>query len=195
MRRVRLNMYRAEDEMFIIRKRQVIISIGERQANKVIMADLFLLSQWREEDAEFAKEQARRGREARERRKKKNLMRRMRRQCHSVKEEEDGDDGDGDGAQHGGSDKRVEDGAPNNSAGLTKALKSLFRCTTCSSELPPPAQIYQARLPTSPSDQPYLNRGLTSLPYYQLQDFCCCLIEAFSVRGWPPPVSTLQEEP
>ena len=45
MRRVRLNMYRAEDEMFIIRKRQVIIRIGERQANKVIrrpiMADLF----------------------------------------------------------------------------------------------------------------------------------------------------------
>ena len=156
MRRVRLNMYRAEDEMFIIRKRQVIISIGERQANKVIrrpiMADLFLLSQWREEDAEFAKEQARRGREARERRKKKNLMRRMRRQCHSVKEEEDGD-GDGDSAQHGGSDKRVENEAPNNSAGLTKALKSLFRCTTCSSELPPPASIYQARLPTSPSNQ------------------------------------------
>ena len=27
MRRVRLNMYRAEDEMFIIRKRQVIIRI------------------------------------------------------------------------------------------------------------------------------------------------------------------------
>ena len=171
MRRVRLNMYRAEDEMFIIRKRQVIIRIGERQANKVIrrpiMADLFLLSQWREEDAEFAKEQARRGREARERRKKKNLMRRIRRQCHSVKEEEDGDDGDGDGAQHGGSDKRVEDEAPNNSAGLTKALKSLFRCTTCSSELPPPASIYQVRLPTSPSDQPYLIRRLTSLPYYQ----------------------------
>ena len=46
MRRVRLNMYRAEDEMFIIRKRQVIISIGERQANKVIMADLFLLSNY-----------------------------------------------------------------------------------------------------------------------------------------------------
>merc|ERR1719340_419904 len=68
MRRVRLNMYRAEDEMFIIRKRQ-----------------------WREEDAEFAKEQARRSQEAKERRKKKNLMRRMRRQCHSVKEEDDGD--------------------------------------------------------------------------------------------------------
>ena len=132
-----------------------ILSIGERQANKVIrrsimMADLLLLSQWREEDAEFAKEQARRGREARERRKKKNLMRRMSRQCHSVKEEEDGD---GDGAQRGGSDKRVEDEAPNNSAGLTKALKSLFRCTTCSSELPPPAPIYQARLPTCSSDQ------------------------------------------
>ena len=108
-----------------------------------MMADLPLLSQWREEDAEFAKEQARRGREARERRKKKNLMRRIRRQCHSVKEEEEGDDGDGD--QHGGSDKRVEDEAPNNSAGLTKALKSLFRCTTCSSELPPPSSIYQAR--------------------------------------------------
>ena len=51
MRRVRLNMYRAEDEMFIIRKRQVIISIGERQANKVIrppimMADLPLLSNY-----------------------------------------------------------------------------------------------------------------------------------------------------
>ena len=107
-----------------------------------IMADLSLLSQWREEDAEFAKEQARRGREARERRKKKNLMRRMSRQCHSVKEEEDGD---GDGAQRGGSDKPVEDEAPNNSAGLTKALKSLFRCTTCSSELPPPSSIYQAR--------------------------------------------------
>ena len=119
------------------------------------MADLFLLSQWREEDAEFAKEQARRGREARERRKKKNLMRRMSRQCHSVKEEEDGGDGDGDGdsAQRGDSDKRVEDEAPNNSAGLTKALKSLFRCTTCSSELPPPAPIYQARLPTCSSDQ------------------------------------------
>ena len=153
------------------------------------MADLSLLSQWREEDAEFAKEQARRGREARERRKKKNLMRRMRRQCHSVKEEEDDDDGDCDGDQHGGSDKPVEDEAPNNSAGLTKALKSLFRCTTCSSELPPPAPIYQARLPTD------LTRGLTSLPYYQLQDFCCCLIEAFSVRGRSPPVSTLQEEP
>ena len=69
-------------------------------------------------------------------------MRRMRRQCHSVKEEEDGD---GDSDQHGGSDKRVEDEAPNNSAGLTKALKSLFRCTTCSSELPPPSSIYQAR--------------------------------------------------
>ena len=149
------------------------------------MADLSLLSQWREEDAEFAKEQARRGREARERRKKKNLMRRMSRQCHSVKEEEDGD---GDGAQHGGSDKRVEDEAPNNSAGLTKALKSLFRCTTCSSELPPPAPIYQARLPTD------LTRGLTFLSYYQLQDFCCCLIKALSVRGRSPPVSTLQEE-
>ena len=109
------------------------------------MADLFLLSQWREEDAEFAKEQARRGREARERRKKKNLMRRMSRQCHSVKEEEEGEDDDGDSAQHGGSDKRVEDEAPNNSAGLTKALKSLFHCTTCSSELPPPAPIYQVR--------------------------------------------------
>ena len=48
MRRVRLNMYRAEDEMFIIRKRQVVISIRERQANKVIrrpiIADLPLLS-------------------------------------------------------------------------------------------------------------------------------------------------------
>ena len=41
MRRVRLNMYRAEDEMFIIRKRQVIISIGERQANKVIWLTSF----------------------------------------------------------------------------------------------------------------------------------------------------------
>ena len=117
------------------------------------MSDLFLHSQWREEDAEFAKEQARRGREARERRKKKNLMRRMSRQCHSVKEEEEGEDGDGDSAQNGGSDKRVEDETPNNSAGLTKALKSLIRCTTCSSELPPPAPIYQARLPTCSSDQ------------------------------------------
>merc|ERR1719204_1739893 len=70
-------------------------------------------------------------------------MRRMSRQCHSVKEEEEGEDDDGDSAQHGGSDKRVEDEAPNNSAGLTKALKSLFRCTTCSSELPPPTPIYQ----------------------------------------------------
>ena len=48
MRRVRLNMYRAEDEMFIIRKRQVITR--ERQANKVmrppIMAELPLLSNY-----------------------------------------------------------------------------------------------------------------------------------------------------
>ena len=29
MRRVRLNMYRAEDEMFIIRKRQVCVRIGK----------------------------------------------------------------------------------------------------------------------------------------------------------------------
>ena len=154
------------------------------------MADLFLLSQWREEDAEFAKEQARRGREARERRKKKNLMRRMSRQCHSVK---DGDDGDGDGAQRGGSDKRVEDEAPNNSAGLTKALKSLFRCTTCSSELPPPAPIYQARYQLALLINSFDQRSF--LPYNQLQDFCCCLIEAFSVRGRSPPLSTLQEEP
>ena len=41
MRRVRLNMYRAEDEMFIIRKRQVIIRIGERQASKVIWLTSF----------------------------------------------------------------------------------------------------------------------------------------------------------
>ena len=41
MRRGRLNMYRAEDEMFIIRKRQVIIRIGERQASKVIWLTSF----------------------------------------------------------------------------------------------------------------------------------------------------------
>lgn len=65
MRRLRLNMYRAEDEMFMMRKRQ-----------------------WRIEDEEFAKEQKRRKKEAHERRVKKNRERRLRKEAEDKKEED-----------------------------------------------------------------------------------------------------------
>ena len=55
MRWLKLNFYRAEDMMFIMRKRQ-----------------------WEEEDREFAIEQKRRANEKRERIVKKNKERRMR---------------------------------------------------------------------------------------------------------------------
>ena len=65
-------------------------------------------------------------------------------------EEEDdhGGDGDGDGGQEKGSEKNFEE-APKESkgGGLSSALKSLFRCTTCSSSLPPPAPLYQVIAP------------------------------------------------
>jgi len=64
MRRLRLNMYRAEDEMFMIKKRQ-----------------------WRQEDAEFALEQKRRKKEAHERRIKKNKERRRRKDEETAAEE------------------------------------------------------------------------------------------------------------
>merc|ERR1711936_1296564 len=54
MRRLRLNMYRAEDALFLMRKHQ-----------------------WEKEDAEFAKEQARRKKEGHQRRIKKNRERRL----------------------------------------------------------------------------------------------------------------------
>eukprot|EP00092_Neocalanus_flemingeri_P000164 GFUD01000175.1.p1 GENE.GFUD01000175.1~~GFUD01000175.1.p1 ORF type:complete len:249 (+),score=60.36 GFUD01000175.1:56-802(+) len=57
MRRLRLNMFRAEDAMFMMRKRQ-----------------------WDAEDAEFSKEQLRRKKEAHHRRIKKNRERRLRRE-------------------------------------------------------------------------------------------------------------------
>jgi hypothetical protein len=57
MRRLKLNFYRAEDMMFIMRKRQ-----------------------WEEEDREFAIEQKRRAKEKRERIVKKNKERRMRKE-------------------------------------------------------------------------------------------------------------------
>jgi len=56
MRRLKLNFYRAEDEMFIMRKRQ-----------------------WRMEDEEFAKEQKRRAKEKMDRRIRKNKERRLKR--------------------------------------------------------------------------------------------------------------------
>ena len=58
MRRLRLNMYRAEDALFMLRK-----------------------CQWAKEDEEFAKEQARRKKEAHERRIKKNRERRLRKEA------------------------------------------------------------------------------------------------------------------
>ena len=59
--------------------------------------------------------------------------------------EEDGDGGDGDGGREKGLDKNFEEGAKKEEGrgGLSVALKSLFRCTTCSSLLPPPAPLYQ----------------------------------------------------
>ena len=63
-------------------------------------------------------------------------------------EEEDAHGGDGDGGQEKGSEKNFEE-APKESkgGGLSSALKSLFRCTTCSSLLPPPAPLYQVCAP------------------------------------------------
>ena len=57
---------------------------------------------------------------------------------------EDGDGGDGDGGREKGLDKNFEEAAKKEEGGgLSVALKSLFRCTTCSSLLPPPAPLYQ----------------------------------------------------
>ena len=66
MRRLRLNFYRAEDMMFIMRKRQ-----------------------WEEEDKEFAKEQKRRAKEKRERLVKKNRDRRLKKEKEEQKVEEE----------------------------------------------------------------------------------------------------------
>jgi len=63
MRRLKLNFYRAEDEMFIMRKRV-----------------------WRKEDEEFAKEQKRRAKEKHERRIKKNRERRQRKEEEEMAE-------------------------------------------------------------------------------------------------------------
>jgi len=57
MRRLKLNFYRAEDEMFIMKKKQ-----------------------WRREDEEFAREQQRRAKERHERRVRKNRERRLARE-------------------------------------------------------------------------------------------------------------------
>ena len=111
---------------------------------------MFVLFQWREEDAEFAKDQARRAKEGRERRRKKNMLRRMRGEIKPLKDE-DGDDGDdGDVGQEKGSEKYFVETLPKKEnegeGGLSVALKSLFCCTNCSSMLPPPAPLYQVRL-------------------------------------------------
>ena len=63
MRRLRLNFYRAEDMMFIMRKRE-----------------------WAKEDEEFAKEQKRRAKEKRERLIKKNKTRRLKKKQKLQKE-------------------------------------------------------------------------------------------------------------
>ena len=64
MRRLRLNFYRAEDMMFIMRKRQ-----------------------WAIEDEEFAKEQKRRAKEKRDRLLKKNKARRLKKEMEENNEE------------------------------------------------------------------------------------------------------------
>ena len=61
MRRLRLNFYRAEDMMFIMRKRE-----------------------WAKEDEEFAKEQKRRAKEKRERMIKKNKARRLKKESENA---------------------------------------------------------------------------------------------------------------
>ena len=63
MRRLRLNMYRAEDAMYLLRKRQ-----------------------WDKEDAEFAQEQEQRRKEAHQRRIKKNRERRMKKEAQESAE-------------------------------------------------------------------------------------------------------------
>ena len=40
-------------------------------------------------------------------------------------------------------DKKFKEASKKDEGGLSVALKSLFRCTTCSSLLPPPAPLYQ----------------------------------------------------
>ena len=66
MRRLRLNFYRAEDAMFIMRKRQ-----------------------WAKEDEEFAKEQKRRAKEKRDRLIKKNKARRLKKDMDSREKSKD----------------------------------------------------------------------------------------------------------
>ena len=65
MRRLRLNFYRAEDMMFIMRKRE-----------------------WAKEDEEFAKEQKRRAKEKKERLIKKNKARRLKKEMGATKGEQ-----------------------------------------------------------------------------------------------------------
>ena len=64
-------------------------------------------------------------------------------------EEGRGGGGDGDGGQEKGLLEKNFEEAPKESkgGGLSSALKSLFRCTTCSSSLPPPAPLYQVIAP------------------------------------------------
>ena len=112
----------------------------------MLYSQVTFLFQWREEDAEFAKEQARRSQEAKERRRKRNMLRRGRREVRPVQEEEEEEDEDGDDDDSGqgkGLDKKFKEASKKDEGGLSVALKSLFRCTTCSSLLPPPAPLYQ----------------------------------------------------
>ena len=65
-------------------------------------------------------------------------------------EEEDhhGGGGDGGGGQEKGLEKNFGEAGKENKegGGLSLALKSLFRCSTCSSPLPPPSPLYQVFL-------------------------------------------------
>ena len=60
-----------------------------------------------------------------------------------VQEEEEEDGDDDDSGQGKGLDKNFKEASKKDEGGLSVALKSLFRCTTCSSLLPPPAPLYQ----------------------------------------------------
>ena len=112
------------------------------------------------------------------------MLRRIRREVRPVQEDEEEEEGDGDDDDSGqgkGLDKNLKEASKKDEGGLSVALKSLFRCTTCSSLLPPPAHLYQ----------------VGSISYFCcIITLCLCFIPSFcSVRGWPPTMSALQEEP
>ena len=108
----------------------------------------------------------------------------MRREIQPLQEvqEQEEDGGDGDGGQEKGSDKSFKE-APKKEdegeGGLSVALKSLFRCTNCSSMLPPPAPLYQA--------------SILLLFHHNLYHFIFIVINCTTCSSMLPPPATLYQ--